>query len=191
MTNEIKFRLSDKQYIQVIVEPIEKSSCGVCAECNLDYVDEENGLIIRFGYTEAETFNGVFGYRRINELLNNELFFDNKTRRDPGFEYNQYCQDLIKDTDVVDKYFFESNSHTDMSSYYTSWFYNDKDGNIIFEISPYYRWFNVEDAEIQPGFVTYKDFMKDYQIIVRKVIPKETLIGWNNQAKAYKHVCYD
>lgn len=189
--NSIKFMITDRQYIHVIQEPIGKGYCGICAECNIDYVDEELGITIRFGYTEAETFNGSFGCKGFTALLNNKLFFDNKKRIDPGFEYNQYCKDLIKDSDVINKYFFESNSHTNSQEIYTSWFYNDVDGNIIFEISPLYKWFNIENAESYPEFITYEDFMKNYKVKVHKIIAKEIFIQWNNQAKTYDQLCND
>ena len=188
MIKNIKFMITDKQYIQVMPESVENSSCGICAECNISFIDENTGLKIKFGQTELETFHGIFGFREFDNLIKNRLFFDNKERIDPGFEYNQYCQDFIENSDVIDKYFFESNSHTDTPPYYTSWFYNDKDGNIIFEISPYYHWSKIEDAENQPGYVTYEDFIKNYKVVIRKTIPRETLIQWNEQAKSYHPV---
>lgn len=189
--NPIKFMITDKQYIHVMPETIKRGDCAMCAECDVVYVDEEKGLTIRFGSTEAETFNGAFGFEGFNDLLSNKLVFDNDKLRDPGFEYNQYCQDLIKNTDVIDKYFFESNSNKNKQPFYASWFYNDKSGNIIFEISPLYPWFNVDDAARKPGFITYEDFMKNYKVTIHKIIPKETLMHWNKQAKSYDHTCDD
>ena len=188
--NSIKFMIADKEYIHVTPEPIQKDYCEACAECTITYVNEKLGINIQFGYTEAETFHGLFGFKGYNDLLNNKLFFDNNKRIDPGFEYNQYCQDLIKNSDVVDKYFFESNSHKNIQPFYTSWFYNDKEGNIIFEISPLYPWINTENAESQSEFIAYDTFMKNYKVIVHKIIPKKKFIEWNNQAKSYNPVCH-
>jgi len=187
----MKFMLTDEQYIHVIPELIENGSCGACAYCVIDYVDEKLGISIRFGYTELETFHGLFGFRNFDELLNNQLFFDNDKRRDPGFEYNQYRQGIIEDSDVMQNYFFEGNSYNGILPYYTSWFYNDKSGNIIFEISPYYPWFNVDNAESQSGFMTYVEFMKNYKVTIHKIIPRETLIQWNEQAKNDTHLFQD
>lgn len=189
--NNIKFKFTEKQYIYVVPESIDKDDCEVCIQCKVIYIDENLGIAILFGYTEAETFHGVFGFKGFNELLQNKLFFDNNKRMDPGFEYNQYCQGLIEDSDVIDKYFFESNSHQDIQPFYTSWFYNDKDGNIIFEISPFYPWFNIDNPENKGGFITYEMFMKNYKVVVRKVISRETLMQWDNQAKLYNPVISD
>ncbi len=181
----IKFMLADKQYIYILPKDMEKDYCAVCIECDIFYVDENEGLKIKFGNTEVDSFYGIFGFKGSEELLKNKLFFDVNVRKDPGFEYNQYCQDIIKKSDVVDKYFFCSNSHKDDDLLYTSWFYNDKNGNIIFEISPFYPWFNVENPQNNVGFVTYEAFMKNYKVVIHKMISKKIFLQWLQQAKLY------
>jgi hypothetical protein len=183
--------ISEKRYIQVIPELVGKDDCEVCAQCDVDYVDEEKGLILRFGYTEARRFYGGFGNLNfIEDLIDNKKKLDKSVTSDPGFEWNQFYEGLIKDTDVLEKYHFVGNSHKQIRPYYNSWFYNDEDGNIIFEITPFYS-FHYETKKSHPDFITYKKFMKDYKVTVRIVIPKERLIQWNNQAKSYNPVCYD
>ena len=187
----MKFKITSKQYIKITPEPVPEGYCEVCAQCDIDYVDEDLGLNIRFGRTEADSFYGSFGCKNLDDLLNNKLFFDTEKRRDPGFEYNQWGQDIIHSTDVIKKYYFVSNTHAGILPYYMSWFYNDKDGNIVFEISPFYPWLEVDDAENQPGFIPYKEWIKNYQVTIRKIIPKETLIVWDNQARLYNHWKHD
>ena len=68
---------------------------------------------------------------------------------------------------------------------YTSWFYNDKNGNIVFEISPFYPWFNVENPQNNVGFVTYEAFMKNYKVVIHKMISKKIFLQWLQQAKLY------
>ncbi|MBP9764815.1 hypothetical protein KBD08_00580 [Candidatus Babeliales bacterium] len=190
MIDVIKFNITEKQYIQVIPEPFQEGDCEVCAMCDVYYIDEDIKLNIRFGYTEIETFNGVVGIKNFDDLLDNKLFFDVQQRIDPGFEYNQYCQELIARSDVMNKYFFESNSHKAILPYYMSWFYNDKDGNIVFEITPFYPWHYATKKKCSDK-IPYKEWIKNYQVTIRKIIPKETLIAWDNQAKLYNHWKHD
>ena len=132
--NTLKFMITDKQYISLIPEHITQNDCDVCSHCSLYYVDKELGLNILFGYTESDNFHGSFGWKPIQPLLNNERFFDTEKRQDPGFELNQYYAGLLKNSDVVEKYHFVDNNPVGISPQYSSWFYNDKDGNIVFEI---------------------------------------------------------
>ncbi|MBP9764817.1 hypothetical protein KBD08_00590 [Candidatus Babeliales bacterium] len=183
----MKFQITDKQYIQVIPEPIPEGYCEVCARSDVDYVDEELGLTIKFGQTEADMFYGGFGTTDyVEDLINNKKYFDQDVTPDLGFEWNQFFQGLIKDTDVLENYHFVGNDHTEKRPYFNSWFYNDKDGNIIFEITPFYPWHYATKKQC-PDKIPYKEWIKNYQVIVRKVIPKETLIAWDKQAKLYNH----
>jgi hypothetical protein len=183
--------ISDNQYIHLVPNPIEKDECEVCSHCSIYYVDEKLGLNILFGYTETNNFDGSFGWKSIQPLLNNERFFNTDTRRDPGFELNQYFQGLLKYSDVVSKYHFVDNNPLGVRPTYSSWFYNDKTGNIVFEISPTYPFWGIKKKDRTLDFITYKDFMKDYKVVIHQIIPKETLIHWDNQTKSYSHVSHD
>ena len=180
--HSIKFMITDTKYIEVIPESIEKSICGGCSYSNIYYINQDLNLNVLFGYTEADCFYGSFGFKGYNAVLNNKLFFDTKLRKDPGFEYNQYCKEFIKNSDVIDKYFFVDNNPLGVYPQYNSWFYNDEDGNIVFEITPFYP-FHYETKKSHPDFITYKQFMKNYKPIVKMIIPKERFIEWNEQAK--------
>lgn len=187
----LNFMISDTQYLQVTPESVNTGDCEVCAQCDVDYVDTEKGLTIRFGYTEFKRFCGGFGNLKfIENLVDNKKFLDKNITPDLGFEWNQFFQGIVKDTDIFKKYHFVSNSHKKIRPYYNSWFYNDEYGNIIFEITPFYP-FHYETKKSHPDFITYKKFMKDYKVTVRTVIPKNRLIQWDNQAKLYNPVCYD
>jgi len=191
--NEIKFMLTGKQYIHLVPDPICEGCCEVCSRSNVYYIDEELGLNILFGYTESDSFHGSFPCKSIESLLNNKLFFDNSRRRDPGFESCQYFEGLIEDSDVIEKYHFIDNNPAGISPKYSSWFYNDKDGNIIFEISPTYEFYKMENLIIMAdenaqGFIPYEVFIQNYKVVVHKIIPKKILVQWNEQTKNYRHV---
>ncbi len=178
--------ITNKQYIQVTSDAIfEKGCCLSCLECDVDYVDEEKGLMIRFGYAQVNQFYGGFvAMNFIQNLIENKKFFDTSVTSDLGFEWNQFYEGLIKNTDILEKYHFVSNAHKLIRPYYNSWFYNDEHGNVIFEITPFYP-FHYETKKTHPDFITYKQFMKNYKPTLKMIIPKERLIEWNEQAKSY------
>ena len=60
--------------------------------------------------------------------------------------------------------------------------YNDREGSVIFEITPCYPWHH-EEIKLDPRFVPYKKFMKDYKPIVQTITPKENLKQWIKQAE--------
>ncbi|MBP9765436.1 hypothetical protein KBD08_03815 [Candidatus Babeliales bacterium] len=187
----MKFVITEKQYIKVIFESFQDGDCMSCVECDVDYIDEDLGLIIRFGRTEANMFYGGFGTMNfVEDLIDNKKYLDQNVIPDLGFEWNQFFQGLIKKTDIIKKYYFVGNDHTEKRPYFNSWFYNDKEGNIIFEITPFYPWHYATKKEC-PDKIPYKEWIKNYQVTVRKVIPKETLIAWDKQAKAYDHEHHD
>ncbi|MCX5922966.1 MAG: hypothetical protein NTU89_00185 [Candidatus Dependentiae bacterium] len=185
-----KFMISETEYIKIIPEHIGKDDCEVCAHCDIDYIDEEKNIIIRFGYEFTSTFcYKIAEYGNIQKLINGKMKIDTKVSNDLGFDWNQYFEGIIKDTDV-ETYHCWSNSHKQIRPYYSSWMYNDKNGNIVFEITPFYPWHG-ETKKSNPNFITYKKFMKDYKPRVKAIIQKENLIKWIDQAKELKRKFID
>lgn len=187
----MKFMITDKQYIEVIPEAIGQDDCEFCSRADIDYVDMEKNIKIRFGNNDADMFYGGFWNQNfIHDLINNKKPLDASLMLDLGFEWNQFYEGLIKNTDIFNKYHFVSNDHKQIRPYYNSWFYNDEHGNIIFEITPFYP-FHYETKKSHPDFITYKQFMKDYKPTLKMIIPKERLIEWNEQAKLADPRCID
>ena|SRR3990167_6589069 len=101
MINLTKFVISDTQYLKINPECIHDDECKFCANIDLDYIDEANKITIRFGYDHFPSFcSFISKFGRIQQLINNEAIFDDSSN-DLGFEWNQFYQGLIKDTDVL------------------------------------------------------------------------------------------
>lgn len=180
-----KFIISDTKYLKINPEPIGKDDCEVCAHCDIDYVNEEKNIIIRFGYEEISSFCYFIiksGY--IQKLIKGKIMLESSITQDLGLEINQFSKGLQKSNNHF-KYHCWSNDHKQTRPYFNSWMYNDKDGNIIFEITPFYPWHG-ETKKSNPDFITYKKFMKDYKPTVKTIIPKEHLLKWIDQAKELK-----
>ena len=88
----------------------------------------------------------------------------------------------MQKTDIIEKYHFEGNTHKQIQPYFESWLYNNKEGNIIFEITPFYPWHNVT-KKANPEKISYKKWIKDYKAVVKTIIPKENLKQWITQAE--------
>lgn len=187
--NITKFIISDTQYIQIIPEPIEKDACKICGHCDLYYIDTKKNISIRFGYSQTNDVCYFFGkYQRTLDLIDGKNFLYKNIRKDLGFKFNQFHAHALKKKEYqkVMDYYFQDNSHKDILPYFSSWLYNDKNGNVIFEISPFYPWFNEKNPQKNPEFITYSDFIKNYKIMVKTIIPKENLKKWIPQALKLK-----
>ncbi len=188
MTDLTKFKISDTQYLKINPECIYADECQVCAQLDIDYVDEEKNIMIRFGNSALSNF----GYKIVESkffqnLMLGKMTIDSKITHDLGFEWNQYFEGLIQDTHI-DQYHCWSNSHKKIRPYFSSWMYNDKDGNVIFEITPFYPWHG--EKKSSPGFITYKEFMKDYKPVLVTKIPKENLRIWVDQARKLQKIYF-
>lgn len=184
-----KFKITDTQYLKINPENIDKDECKFCANVDIDYVDETNNICIRFGYEHFSSlcyFVAESGY--IQELINEKKSLDESIMYDLGFEWNQFFQGVQK-SNICFKYHCFSNDHKGIRPYYNSWMYNDENGNVVFEITPFYPWHG-KTKKSNPDFITYKQFMKDYKPTLITTIPKENLKQWIDQAKKLKKKYY-
>lgn len=182
MKNLIKFKISDAQYLKINPENISTDECKLCANIDIDYIDEQKNIILRFGYEHYSSFcYKIAEYGFVQKLINSEMILDDNSAKILGVEWNQYFERVIKDTNV-DQYLCWSNSHKQIRPYFNSWMYNDQEGNVIFEITPFYPWHG-ETKKSNPDFISYKEFMKDYKPIIKTIIPKENLKQWIKQAE--------
>lgn len=64
-----------------------------------------------------------------------------------------------------------------------TWLYNDRNANIILEITPTYKWHfsDLEQPENAPGFISYAEFMKNYQSYALRIVPHKTALHWLHQ----------
>ena len=182
MNNLTKFMISDMEYLKINPECIHDDECEVCAQIDIDYVNEKKNISIKFGNQALSDFCYQMSESgRIQKLINGEMPIDSSITDDLGFECNQYFN-AIKKKSVVINYLFGSNDHKQIRPYYNGWLYNDKDGNVIFEITPFYPWHG-ETKKSHPDFITYKKFMKDYKPILKTIVSKEKLKQWIIQAQ--------
>jgi hypothetical protein len=86
-----KFIISDTQYLQINPERIQEDECKVCANIDIDYVDEEKNICIRFVYCALSDFCYTIAESvQIRELIIGERIFDKNVTGELGIECNQF-----------------------------------------------------------------------------------------------------
>lgn len=184
-----KYKISDTQYLQVNPECLHKDDCSVCIMGDFDYIDETKSICIRFGYGFIDSFSCKFTEGTyVQNLINDKQKIDKSINFDLGIECNQFFSGRQQDN-LFMKYYFLGNDHKKIRPYYNSWMYNDEDGNVIFEITPFYPYL-YETKKSHPDFVTYKQFMKSYQPILKTMIPKKNLQQWIKQARELEKIYF-
>ncbi|HSW76595.1 MAG TPA: hypothetical protein VLG50_06095 [Candidatus Saccharimonadales bacterium] len=82
--------MSDTKYLKINLECIHDDECKICANIDIDYVDEENNLCIRFGYCALSDFCYTISKSgKIQELIVGKRIY-NKNSIDLGIECNQF-----------------------------------------------------------------------------------------------------
>ena len=177
------YKISDNQYLKIhLDESIDEDECQFCTWMDIDYVDDKNNVCIRFGYEEVDEFYAFLAEsERIQKLLKGEMILSSKIN-DLGFEYNQFTAGKQPFNKAFLEYFWFNNSYKKIRPFYTSWLYNDQEGNIVFEITPFYSWFNVT-KKTHPDKISYKKWIENYKPIIKTIIPKENIKQWIKQAE--------
>jgi len=180
--NIYKYKISDTQYLQIIPKCLHDDSCPTCTMVDFDYIDEAANISIRFGYSFIDSFSCKFTEGNyIQDLINGTKKIDVTISMDLGIECNQLFAEKQQAT-IFMRYYFLGNDHKKIRPYYNSWLYNDKDGKIIFEITPFYPWHG-ETKKTCPEKISYKKWIKDYKPTLKIIIPKKNIKKWINQAK--------
>lgn len=181
--------ISDVQYLRINPECIQNDECEVCARIDIVYVDEEKNISINFGNVPLSDFCYKFTQSGcIQKLINSEAVINNSFINSIGFEWNQFFEGILKDTEV-DQYHCWSSCHKQVEPCFNSWLYNDENGNVIFEITPFYPWHG-KTKKTNPEKISYKEWIKTYKPILKTMIPKDSLKQWIVQAKELEKIYF-
>ena len=200
---ELVLKLSQTESIQILPEMgldfEDVDHC--CGEIIAIFVNDDNGLVIG-----EDTASDLFAacIIRLQKALNNELGLHPSIKQNLGFMENQYCHqiphvssDFVKILSRTGESLYWVGSDYHVWSAYTTtkpmvatWLYNDEQGNIIFEVTPLYRWSFFPDEPEDPDFVTYEEFMQNYKPLWNRVIPRDIAIIWLEQMiKTFRSIC--
>ena len=173
----MKLNISNHEYLIVHTEELENTAeYKRCADLIIEYINTQTDISFMFGNEQAQNFCCLLlEYKRGQELLDNKKKID-PSIKDIGLEWNLYFNGNIKQTNAFD-YRWTCNDHKQIRPYYNSWLYNDENGNIILEITPFYPWHNV-NKRTQPNRISFKEWIKSYKSTVKTIIPKENFKKW-------------
>lgn len=181
--NPIHLKISNDEYLQVTIDPLDKDGCLSCCYCDIEYINNKNQSSIKFGYDYISSFcYFISDYQHIPMLINGEM--KKQPDLDLGLNWNEYYEGKIISKGHL-KYSFVSNSHKKVRPYFDSWLYNDQSGNIILEITPFYPWHNTT-KRTNPEKKFYSSWIRGYKPTVKTIIPKENIEQWITQAKHLK-----
>ena len=169
-----------------------------CGEILAIFVEHDHGLIIG-----EDTMGGFFPtcILKFKKVINNKSQLHASIKQNLGFMYNQYriqlpnlssdFVEILSQTgesfDWVGLNYNVWSSYNTTKPMVTTWLYNDMQGNIIFEVTPLYKWAFFPDDPENPDFVTYAEFMENYQVLISRVIPRDVAITWLDQMmKVYR-----
>lgn len=187
--NKIIFLLNNVESILLeFQDPLVELDC--CYEGMLIFVQKEDVLILS-NDSIRDTMD-IFA-RLLKKALCNELVLDESINNDIGFMYNQYNHYFWVENSLIKEMFvhvpLEKSSEWIGMRYLlweSSWIYNNKDGDIIFEVTPFYPYLHSDPAE-EPRYVPYDLWIKDYKPRLIRVIPRAVAQEWLKQASIIKN----
>ena len=200
---ELVLKLSQTESIQIIPDSgLDFEDVDHCyGEIVAIFVDHDKGLII--GEATPSNFFAAC-IIRLQKALNNELGLHPSIKQNLGYMENKYSHQLPHlSSDFVkilsktgESLYWVGLDYHVWSAYTTTkpmvatWLYNDDQGNIIFEVTPLYRWSFFPDEPEDPDFITYEEFMQNYKPLLTRVIPRNVAITWLEQMiKTFRSIC--
>jgi len=190
--NELILNISNFEFLKIIpCYNINFQQVKLCTNLKI-YFQNQSTLCIDTNEA-GEIFRSLISH--LEKAVDNKLQLHESLTQNIGFMYNEYfdnrlesmmvySEDKSKKHWVMYDYKMWSGSTTDINNRITTWLYNDKDGNIILEMTKTYSWFYIQDSDIKRSdFVYYEDFIKDYKSLAYCIISQEIATSWLKQAK--------
>jgi hypothetical protein len=180
----LQLSLDEKIYIEIISE---------CSQNDITAYSWGDVLLYynnKIYHIDGESTTTVFLYA-LEKLLKKSLFgnlvLDDSLDNNPGYMWNEWINNnsrsYIQYTDINNDTYWVGMRYK-LSSYdeYAAWIYNDKNYNIIFEVTPSYP-FGYIDQENSEEVVKYKKWLESYQPILKTIISPEIAHQWIAQAQ--------
>lgn len=195
--NELLLKLTESESLKIITKNNinfdEIDFC--CSELQVYFLNiKENQLQI--GQESAGLVFEAF-IKRLKKSINNKLQLHESITQNLGIMWNEKFQGksgffMVPTPSGKSNYWVGLDyeiweTFNDINPYVTTWMYNDYNGNIILEVTPFYKWSVQEQEDDDPDFITYDEFMKNYTPLIHRVIPREIADAWVEQAmKVYR-----
>lgn len=184
LNREIIFKLNDTQ--KIVITPEESLNDIHC--CSRALITFNNGNEILKLEDDTLSHNLHILISLLTDAINNRLPLHNSLKKKIGYlaaQYSFYAYDadkLKKLGLILDKNNVWIGKNYQLWGWdFAGWIYNDKDGNIILELTPRYKkgWFDPDDTNKTKE---YTEFLKNYKSYFTTIIPREVARQWLNQA---------
>jgi hypothetical protein len=125
----------------------------------------------------------------LSVALKNKFSLSESISCDLGYLWNEYLQNNIDNVNyeykvIENQKIWIGQEHLlwetagSIKPKLNTWIYNDKQGNIIFEITPSYYWKFIDSLADEQDYITYEEFIKNYKPLLIEKISKETAKEW-------------
>lgn len=184
---DISFILNSE--LRLILELTESLECVDCCY--------RGNIILSQGCRKISLSNDSIRYDMerlsaiLKKALSKDLQLDTSISEDIGYLCNEYYQnkegfvlyDFIDGGSDWVGYRYHLWESCKNKIRYMTWIYNDKNGTIIFEVTPCYPYLFCDPAE-EPDYVSYDQWIKDYKPYLVKTISTEVAQQWLEQANS-------
>lgn len=188
--NNIEFNINTEEKL-VLEMPISLGKADCCCDAEIYYCNKNHTRVLIA--SDSIQYNLEILCYLLTKALNTELFLDDSISEDIGLLHNleaygnaknlKYKKNFDGDQIWVGEQYDLWGAIFDENSFLSSWIYNDKNGNIIFELTPFYRKHRFINNEKPKNIVPYDEWIKNYKPILIRVIPKNVAQQWLNQAQ--------
>ena len=180
-THQFKFQFSDMEYIEIKMHSLQEA-LHCCTQIPMIYCMPSQEILLSIGSVK----NNMYMFAKLlRKALVQNLKVDASIQKDIGYLYNQDLHEGRSDL----KYetfgaleFWVGESYKLWAYQSASWLYNDKDGNIVFKITPVY----IPENQIF-NQIKYQEFMNRYAPLHTKIISHETAQILLHKAESLLH----
>jgi hypothetical protein len=177
---EIKFVL-DRLHALVITLDIPIEEIGCCYRIPVYMVDGKKKIILSNNTVQSDlqTLNSF-----LMQTLGGDFVLHASIVDDIGYLYNEYYQNKSKyiEVQVGRVITWVGYKYQLWQAYYrkkrfVTWMYNNVNGDIIFEITPFYPFLFCNPAQ-EPNYIIYEEWIKKYKPYFIKIISREIAQQW-------------
>ncbi len=176
----IKFEINEQKKIVINFFELLSNIDG-CYEIKVIFIDGNKQFVID-GDIASHIFTSFVYF--LKKVLNNALLLHDSIGDKIGYLWTQYCfylfdEDLLKQEFVYDKDGWIGMHYLLWGDELGVWLYNNKEGEIILEVTPWYKGPCVEDGD----YSLYEKFLKEYKTYCVIKLSKDLVKQWLDKAE--------
>src|SRR5579872_931021 len=178
---------NDEKIIMQSQASLDEVNC--CTEVSIIFIQANKQLVLSY---DSLRHNINMLNILLKKASKHELTLHSGIIKDIGYLFNQYsatiCGEKLKEPTFLtyikhnNELYWPGNDHHLWAKDYTSWLYNDRDGAIVFEITPFYPYMYCEPEE-EPNYLPYKEWITTYKPYFMRKISIKVAQEWLKQTE--------